>query len=116
MKLSAMDIRAGVFVIRGCEARLVTKVVCGVAAYCKFSANTGEPYGQLPAACNVKTLLVWADKLASPVEAARYDQQSIIAASNAAAEEWLTGMLALIPTECLLGELERRDFRPGGTP
>ena len=114
-KLFKRDIQAGAVVIRGCEARLVTKVADGVATYCKFSADTGEPYGQLPAACKVKSFLTWAERLASPDEAARYDQAAIVASSNQAAEEWLTGMLALIPTECLLGELERRERLPGVT-
>ena len=116
MNLFTRDIQAGVFVIRGCEARLVTKVADGVATYCKFSADTGEPYGQPPAACKVKSLLTWAERLASPDEAARYDQAAIVASSNLAAKEWLTGMLALMPTECLLGELERRERLPGVTP
>ena len=115
-KLFKRDIQAGAVVIRGCEARLVTKVADGVANYCKFSANTGEPYGQPPAACKVKSLLTWAERLASPDEAARYDQAAIIADSQQATAAWFAELLARIPLEFLLGELERRDFRPGVTP
>jgi hypothetical protein len=112
MKLSAPDIRAGVFVIQGSEARLVTEVDDdGNVTYCKFSADTGEPYGQPPAACRMKSLLVWTDRIASPVKAARYDPAAIIASSNLAIEKRLTGALAAAPLEYLLAELERRGVK-----
>ena len=114
-KLFKRDIQPGVFVIRDHEARLVTKVVDGLATYCKFSAKTGEPYGRPPAACMVKSLLVWADRLATPDEAARYDRDMIMASCNQAAKEWVTGMLALMPAEFLSAELERRGILPGQT-
>jgi hypothetical protein len=107
-KVFTRDIQPGVFVIRGHEARLVTKVVNGLATYCKFSAKTGEPYGDQPAACKVKSLLTWAERLASTDEVARYDRELIMASCNQAAKEWVTGMLALVPSELLSGELERR--------
>ena len=112
-KLFTRDIQPGVFVIRGHEARLVTKVVNGLATYCKFSAKTGEPYGDQPAACMVKSLLTWAERLASPDEAAGYDQQLITASCNQAAEKWVVGMLALMPAELLFAELDRRGILPG---
>ena len=115
MNLFTNDIQPGVFVIRGHEARLVTKVVNGLATYCKFSAKTGEPYGDQPAACMVKSLLTWADRLATPDEAARYDRDMIMASCNQAAKEWVTGMLALMPAEFLSAELERRGILPGQT-
>ena len=116
MNLFTRDIQAGVFVIRGCEARLVTKVVAGTVSYCKFSADTGEPYGQPPAACQVKTFLTWADRLASPAEAARYDPAAIIADSQQATAVWFAELLARIPLELLLGELERRGMLPAQMP
>jgi hypothetical protein len=116
MNLFTNDIQAGVFVIRGHEARLVTKVVNGVATYCKFSAKTGEPYGDQPAACKVKSLLTWAERLASPDEIASYDQELILASCNQAAKEWVTGMLARMPSELLFAELDRREILPGQTP
>ena len=109
-KLIKRDIQPGVFLIRGHEARLVTKVVDGLVTYCKFSAKTGEPYGDQPAACMVKSLLIWAERQASPDEVARYDRELIIASSNQAAKEWLDGMLALVPSELLFAELESRGF------
>ena len=115
-KLFKRDIQPGVFVIRGHEARLVTKVVDGLATYCKFSAETGEPYGDQPAACMVKSLLTWAERLASPDEVARYDRELIIESSNQAAKRWLEGMLALMPTELLSAELESRGILPAKTP
>jgi hypothetical protein len=72
-KLFTRDIQPGVFIIRGWEARMVTKVVEGVATYCKFCAETGDPYGQPFGSCTVKTLLTWAERLASPDEVARCD-------------------------------------------
>ena len=115
-KLFKRDIQPGVFLIRGHEARLVTKVVDGLATYCKFSAKTGEPYGDQPAACMVKSLLIWAERQASPDEVARYDQKLIIASSNQAAKKWLDGMLALVPSELLSAELESRGILPAKTP
>lgn len=114
-KLFKRDIQPGVLVIRGHEARLVTKVVDGLATYCKFSAKTREPYGDRPAACMVKSLLTWAERLASPDEVASYDRDLIIASSNQAAEKWVTGMLALMPAEFLFAELDRRRILPGQT-
>ena len=112
MNLVANDIQAGVVVIRGHEARLVTKVVDGVATYCKFSAESGQPYGQQPAACMVKSLLTWADRVATPSESAEYDQELILASCNQVAKEWVAGMLALMPAEFLSAELERRGILP----
>jgi hypothetical protein len=112
VNLVANDIQAGVVVIRGHEARLVTKVVDGVATYCKFSAESGQPYGQQPAACMVKSLLVWADRVATPDESDGYDQELILASCNQAAKEWVAGMLALMPAEFLSAELERRGILP----
>jgi hypothetical protein len=112
VNLITNDIQAGVVVIRGHEARLVTKVVDGVATYCKFSAESGQPYGQQPAACMVKSLLVWADRVATPEDAAGYDQELILASCNQAAKEWVAGMLALMPAEFLSAELERRGILP----
>jgi hypothetical protein len=106
--LFTYDIQSGAFVIREHEARLVTKVVNGVATYCKFSADTGEPYGQLRASCRMKTMLTWGERLASLDEVARYDRELIIASSNQAAKEWLDGMLALVPSELLSADLESR--------
>ena len=94
----------------------MTEVADDVATYCKFSADIGEPYGQPPAACQVKTFLTWAERLASPDEAARYDQAAIVASSNQAAKKWLNGMLALVPSELLSAELERRGILPAKTP
>jgi hypothetical protein len=112
VNLITNDIQAGVVVIHGHEARLVTKVVDGVATYCKFSAESGQPYGQQPAACMVKSLLTWADRVATPYEAAEYDQELILASCNQAAKEWVAGMLALMPAEFLSAELERRGILP----
>ena len=116
VKLFKRDIQPGVFVIRGHEARLVTRVVDGLATYCKFSAKTGEPYGDQPAACMVKSLLIWAERQASPDEVARYDRELIIASSNLAAKKWLDEMLALVPSELLSAELESRGILPAKTP
>ncbi len=116
MSLFKNDFQAGGFVIQCHEARLVTKVVNGMATYCKFSAKTGVPYGQTPANCMVKSLLVWADRLATPDEAARYDRELIMASCNQAAKEWVAGMVALMPSEFLSAELERRGILPGQTP
>jgi len=115
MNLFTNDIQPGVFVIRDHEARLVTSVIDGLATYCKFSAKTGKPYGDQPAACMVKSLLTWAGRLASPDEVARYDRELIIASSNQATEKWVTGMLALMPSELLFAELDRRGILPGQT-
>ncbi len=112
MNLFTNDIQPGVFVVRGHEARLVTKVVDGVATYCKFSAESGQPYGQQPAACMVKSQLVWADRVATPSESDGYDQELILASCNQAAKEWVAGMLALLPAEFLSAELERRGILP----
>ena len=114
-KLFTRDIQPGVFVIRGHEARLVTSVIDGLTTYCKFSAKTGEPYGDQPAACMVKSLLTWAERLASPDEIASYDRELIIASCNQATEKWVTGMLALMPAELLFAELDRRGILPGQT-
>ena len=112
MKLNAMDIRAGVFVIQGSQARLVTEVDDdGNATYCKFSADTGKPFSQPPTACKVKTLLAWADRIASPAKAARYNPAAIIAESNLASERRVTCALAAAPLGYLLAELERRGVR-----
>ena len=115
MNLFTRDIQVGVFVIQGCEARPVTKVADGVATYCKFSAETGEPYGQPPATCQVKILLAWAERLASPEEVAKYDPAAIIADSQQATAALFAELLARIPQEFLLGELERRECLPGVT-
>ncbi len=114
-KLFARDIQKDVFLIRGWEARMVTKVVNGVATYCKFCAETGEPYGQPFGSCTVKTLLTWAERLASPDEVARYDRELIIESSNQAAKKWLDGMLALVPSDLLSTELESRGILPAKT-
>jgi hypothetical protein len=107
-----MDIQAGVFVIQGSQARLVTEVDNdGNATYCKFSADTGRPFSQPPTACKVKTLLAWADRIASPAKAARYNPAAIVAASNLATERRLTCALAAAPLDYLLAELERRGVR-----
>ena len=115
MNLFTNDIQPGVFVIRDHEARLVTSVIDGLTTYCKFSAKTGEPYGDRPAACKVKSLLTWAERLATPDEAAGYDRDLIIASSNQATEKWVAGMLALMPSELLFAELDRRGILPGQT-
>jgi len=111
-KLFAKDIQKEAFLIRGWEARLVTDVTKGVATYCKFSAETGEPYGQTPGACTVKTLLGWAERLASPDEVAGYDQEMIIESSRLASEKWVAGMQNILSSEFLSGELERRGILP----
>ncbi len=115
-KLFTRDIQPGVFVIRGWEARMVTKVVDGVATYCKFCAETGDPYGQPFGSCTLKTFLTWAERLASPDEVAGYDRELIIESSNQAAKRWLDGMLALVPSELLSAELESRGILPAKTP
>ena len=107
-KVFTQDIQPGVFVIRGWEARMVTKVVDGVAIYCKFCAETGKPYGEHFGMCTVKTFLTWAERLASPDEVARYDRGLIIESSKQAVKKWLDGMLALVPSEYLSAELESR--------
>jgi len=115
-KLFTRDIQPGVFIVRGWEARMVIKVIDGVATYCKFCAETGEPYGQTFGSCTVKTLLTWVERLASPDEVARYDRELIIESSNQAAKKWLDGMLALVPSELLSAELESRGILPAKTP
>jgi hypothetical protein len=110
-KLRTKDIQAGVIIIQGNQARLVSKVVDDVVTYCKFLVDSGEPWGSPPGACKIKSMLVWADRIASPAEVARYDQQAILAASRSASEKWLTRILALTPTENLLAELESRGVK-----
>ena len=116
MNLFTRDIQAGVFVIRGCEARLVTKVVAGTVTYCKFSADTGEPYGQPPAACQVKTFLTWAERLASFAEAARYDPAAIVASSNQVAEKLGAELLVNFSLDGFLAAMERQRSERRPTP
>jgi hypothetical protein len=54
--------------------------------------------------------LTWAGRLASPDEAARYDRELITASSNQATEKWVTGMLALMPSELLFAELTAGEY------
>ena len=109
-KPNVKDIQPGAYLIRGREARLITTVVDGVVIYCKFAAETGRPYGQKPAACMIRTLLNWADRLASSGDIARYNPELIMAVSRAAAENWLTEMQALVPSDLLCAELQLRGF------
>jgi hypothetical protein len=116
MNVFKREIQAGVVVIRAHEARLVTQVVNGVATYCKFSSQTGEPYGQPSPGCRVQSLLTWAERLATPEEMARYDLAAIRADCHRATAIWFAELLAMIPQEALLGELERRERLPGIRP
>jgi hypothetical protein len=116
MNVFTKEIQAGVVVIRAHEARLVTQVVDGVATYCKFSSGTGELYGQPTAACRVKSLLTWAERLATPEEMARYDLAAILEDSHRVTVIWFGELLAMIPQEALLGELARRERMQGITP
>jgi len=108
VKLFKRDIKPGVFVIQGNKGRLVTKVDQGRVTYCKFSSVTGEPYGELFAMCQTKRQLVWADRLASPVETARYKPELIIAASHQAAEKLGAELWENLFDEGFLAELERQ--------
>ena len=111
-KPNVKDIQPGAYLIRGREARLITKVVDGVVTYCKFVAETGQPYGQKPAACMIRTLVNWADRLASSDDVARYNPELIVAVSHAAAENWLAKMQALVPSALLCAELQLRGILP----